>query len=289
MAKQIAILVPVFNNISFTKSCLEELSKAAQEVKDDFSYQIIIIDDGSTDGTAEYISENYPDVIILKGDGNLWWSGSVNLGMQYIAEHPEIDYIVWWNNDIEASKNYFHDIPKLLEKLDTKTIIGSKIYEKGTNIVWSMGGVFNAKTGKRHQTGLNEEDSETYEKAYDAQWLPGMGSVFHRSVLDDIGMLDAENFPQYHGDIDYTLRATNAGYKITVFPELKIWNDRTNTGLTHQGKWKQFKATLTSNKSIYNLKQDIVFIKNLRIRLLPILTCFANTLYLWVASLNGKF
>ena len=74
-------------------------------------------------------------------------------------------------------------------------------------------------------------DSELLNEKIECDWLPGMGTVTHKSVYEKIGMLDEIRFPQYHGDSDFTLRAKKRGYKIIVYPDLKIYNDNRNTGI----------------------------------------------------------
>ena len=89
------VVIPVFNRIQLTTRCLESLLAQTDKGMD-----IIVIDDGSTDGTSEVIPERFPEVQIIAGDGTLWWSGAVNLGIQQalLSAAPE-DYILLVNND----------------------------------------------------------------------------------------------------------------------------------------------------------------------------------------------
>ena len=122
-----------------------------------------------------------------------------------------------------------------------------------------MGGKFNPSNGRRHMYGEQEEDSDAYHEPIEVDWFPGMGTLVHRNVYEKIGSLDEKNFPQYHGDSDYTFRAKKAGFRLVAFPQLIIYNDNTNTGLKHGGNAGGLIKSLTSIKSNYNLKKDIVF------------------------------
>ena len=73
-AKQIYIIIPVHNRVNYTLKCLNSLVNQTYTI-----FSIILIDDGSTDNTSSIVSNKFPNVKILKGDGHLWWSGSVNL------------------------------------------------------------------------------------------------------------------------------------------------------------------------------------------------------------------
>lgn len=258
---KIALIIPVFNGLEFTSKCLKNLKDIFDNIPvSKITFQIIIIDDGSTDGSASWINTNYPDVIVLKGNGNLWWSGGINVGTRYALEKLDIDYVLWWNNDIIAENNYFLNLLQIINEIEKNVIAGSKIYiDNDSSTIWSMGGIFNPRNGEKFMTAMGEPDSEKYNSVFDADWLPGMGTLIHSDVFKVIGYLDEKNFPQYHGDSDYTYRAKLAGYQIKVFPQLKIWNDKTNSGLMHQNSFRKLIRSLNNTKSGYYLWKDILF------------------------------
>ena len=258
--KIIAIIIPVFNGLDYTRNCLKSLSGLiSNSAFSNHEFKIVVVDDGSTDGTASWVSEYFPSVHLIFGDGNLWWSGGINKGVSYALAELKAEYVLWWNNDIQPSEDYFEELVKKLENQSSDTIIGSKIFILNSDRIWGMGGRFDSYTGLRHMHGEQENDSEFYKKPLKVDWFPGMGTIIHREVFDRIGFLDERNFPQYHGDSDFTFRAKKAGFKLIAFPELVIYNDNTNTGLKHNSRFIDLYRTLTNTKSNYNLKKDIVF------------------------------
>lgn len=258
MSVKVVVLIPVYNALQHTVKCLNSLFTMIGDINSD-EVRIIVIDDGSSDGTEEWIRKNHPKTIILKGQGDLWWSGGINVGLKYALRRCEAEYILWWNNDIIPAPDYFQKLLHILEQKDVM-IGGSKIYYSNQpETIWSMGGIFDTKTGSKYMIGMNEPDSEKYEGIKEVDWLPGMGTFVHRRVFEKIGLVDDVNFPQYHGDSDFTFRATLAGYKIKVFPELKIWNDKSNSGLLHQSSYKLLFKSLNDIKSNYHLMKDIRF------------------------------
>lgn len=257
---KISVLIPVHNGLDFTMKCLRNFDTALAGFPDaQTEYHLVVIDDGSNDGTQEWIRANYPSVTILEGDGNLWWSGGINTGTRYALEILKSDYILWWNNDITAAQDYFTVLSELLQN-ERPEIAGSKIYyAHDPQRVWSMGGIFNTRTGTKYMTGMGKTDCPGLSRVHDADWLPGMGTIIHRSVFDKIGMLDEKNFPQYHGDSDFTFRARLAGYHIRVYPRLKIWNDKSNSGLLHRDSWALLFRSLNDIKSGYHFGKDLLF------------------------------
>jgi GT2 family glycosyltransferase len=261
LKKEIAILLPVHNHLHLTKDALKEVSNQTPKINS-IKFHIILIDDGSNDNTAEWVHENYPDVIILKGDGNLWWSGAVNMGARYAIENLSADYIILYNNDIHIDDNYFPALLKILSENDTTTLIGSKIYvAEQPNLIWSMGGYFNPKSGKYGMYGYYEGDSAKYNNLIAVDWLTGMGTIIPRKVVEKIGYWDNVNFPQYHGDSDFTYRAKISGFKIIVDPTLKIYNFVKNSGIENEGSIKKIFNLITDIRSKSNLKKNLLFYK----------------------------
>ncbi len=258
---KIALVFPIFNGLEFTKTCLKYLSDYLSKVDPAKEiFEIVITDDGSVDNSKEWIEKHHPDVHILKGDGNLWWSGGINLAVNYAIENLGTNYLLWWNNDILPAEGYFKNLLNLLETSNEETIIGSKIYYADKKcIIWSMGGLFNLKNGAKSMMGNGRQDSEEFYLPRNADWLAGMGTLIHATVYQKIGILDAKNFPQYHGDADFTLRAKKNGYKIIVYPELKIYNDKRQSGLQHGESLKLMLESLVSIRSNYNIKKDFTF------------------------------
>ena len=258
----ISIIIPVFNGINFTKACLKSIYTliSTSELSDN-DFNVIVIDDGSKDGTAQWIRDNYPSVCLIYGDGNLWWSGGINKGVIYAIKDLNSDYILWWNNDIKPADDFFIQVAKLIKENNNHVIIGSKVLSLNGDLIWGMGGNFNPRNGSRYMYGEQQRDSLTFRKPLEVDWLPGMGTIIHRDVFDKIGLVDEKNFPQYHGDSDFTYRAKKAGFKLIAFPELVIYNDTTNTGLIHQGSFSNLYKSLTDIKSNFNIKKDIKFFR----------------------------
>jgi len=142
MLPKIAFVIPVFNRLEYTQSCLSILKD--QEKTSFFQKNeifIILVNDGSTDETKEWVSTNYPEVIVLEGDGNLWYSGSLNRGFTYAMDQLACDFLLIWENDIFPEPGYFDNLQRILEEWDGNTLITSKLYYKvQPNLIFGLGG-----------------------------------------------------------------------------------------------------------------------------------------------------
>jgi GT2 family glycosyltransferase len=257
---KLAIIIPVHNGINYTRHCLANLTSEIEKLSNGHEFiELVLVDDGSDDGTAAWVRENFPYVHILSGDGNLWWSGAINKGSRYALDNLKASHILWWNNDVKTGDNYLRTLWSLINQTDDDTILGSKVYVIDSDIIWGMGGVFYPSTGKRKNYAELEKDMDKYRVPIEVDWFPGMGTTIPAGVYAKIGFLDEERFPQYHGDSDYTYRAKKAGFKLMAQPDLIIYNDNKNTGLIHKGKFKNLYKSLTSIKSNYNFKKDFAF------------------------------
>lgn len=259
--KKIALIIPIHNGLEYTKKSLKWLYESINYSNyPSNKIEIIIVDDGSVDGSANWIKNNYPKISVLKGDGNLWWSGAVNVGAKYALNNLNSDYILLWNNDIKPGVDYFQNLQKILDKNAKETIICCKVfYLDKPNVIWSMGGIFNPKTGVYKMIGTNQIDNEKFNSEIAVDWNTGLGTLVPKNVFKRIGFWDEVNFPQYHGDSDFTLRAKNAGINLIVYPDLKIWNDNSNSGIRHNDSIRLLFKSLFSIKSNNNIIKDFKF------------------------------
>jgi GT2 family glycosyltransferase len=261
--EKIAILIPVFNRLEYTKECLDILKQ--QESTSFFKnneIRIIVSDDASTDGTAEFIRTRYPEIIVLQGNGNLWWSGCMNLGINYALQNLGSDFVLFWENDITPDNQYFENLQSIITHWQKGTLVCSKIKIKSQpDKIFAMGGIFNFHTGFKKLVGTGDFDGPEYNKIFEADWFCGQGILIHKSIFEKVGLLDEKIFPQYHGDSDFALRAKKAGFRNLIFPDLVVWNDTDTTGIGHieNKTLRQFGQSLVSIRSNYGLSKDIKF------------------------------
>ena len=135
MDRKIYIVIPVYNNIKYTLKCLASLENQTYN-----NYQTIVVNDGSSDGTTEKINTNYPDVVVLEGDGNLWWTGATNMGVEYVLQVAvEKDFVLALNNDLEVKPDYLSELVKAYDENEPCLIGSISVYQNSPEQVAFLG------------------------------------------------------------------------------------------------------------------------------------------------------
>ena len=193
------IIIPVHNRRETTLGCLALLK--SQGVLNWAT--VVVVDDGSTDGTGEAVKADHPQVVILEGTGSLWWGGGIQMGMEW-AFNQGAEFVLWLNDDT-------HPRAGALELLVAKS------HEHAA--ITSAQGILR-ETGELHYGGLRKTTTGTaLVHCAPGQVIPcdsicGNCVCIPRKAIEQIGFVDAATLPHFAGDADYGLRATAAGVPV---------------------------------------------------------------------------
>lgn len=201
------IVTPVYNRKKFTESYLDALSK--QSVK---NFKVIIVDDGSTDGTSEMIEQKFSEIILLKDEGDLWWAEATNVGVRYALDH-EADYIMTLNDDTLPSEDFIEKMLFWAEK-KPKALLGAMAIDVAHGDPVYGGEIRSWIPGKKSRFLLNELSPNDQYGLHRVNIFPGRGLMIPTEVFRKIGLYDSKNLPQTYADHDFTCRAVRAGYEI---------------------------------------------------------------------------
>ncbi|WP_421659078.1 glycosyltransferase family 2 protein [Leptothermofonsia sp. ETS-13] len=198
------VIIPVHNRKSITLSCLASLAQNGDLER----CVVVIVDDGSTDGTEQAIDDSYPEVTVLHGDGSLWWTGAIARGMKYAIEQGA-EYIIWLNDDCIP---YPNTLSLLVEfcRSHPDAIAGAAGYLADLNYLHETGA-----QGRKRVAAKPGEVVPVDEMSGHCVCIPG-------AVINRIGFPDMRRFPHYHGDSMYILKATRSGFPAYIVGDARI-------------------------------------------------------------------
>lgn len=260
----LTIVIPTFNRKDLLRNLLSQLISLARLVNC-FHVEIVVVVDGSTDGTIDMLKNEFPYVHIVCGDGNWWYTKCMNEGFKYAIKNSHPDFILSLNDDIELPDNYLLSIYNAYEKLDKESIIGSisLTYELPHRVTFSgikkINKVF--LNLSRYHDNFQEVDVNSLSGTYPSEVLPGRGMFIPIAIAKKLNFLD-ETFPQYHSDFDFCLRAREQGIKIYVSWNSVIYSHHKSTSSSTSYLGGGMQSLIKSYFNKYSrryLKSEIIF------------------------------
>lgn len=219
----IHVVVPVHNRVQLTLNCIKSLKK--QNINKPLN--IIIVNDGSTDNTEKYVKGYYPEITILNGNGNLFWGGAVNLGINYVLNiKKQQDWLLLVNNDVELK---FDAITKLIEQSinhKRKTIVGalSINYDDKKTIIKSGTIVENWFLNiTRHIYNNMSLDQITNPESIKVDFITARCLLHPIEIFEVAGNYDSYNFRHYGADDEFSVRIKKFGYYSFLCPSSIVY------------------------------------------------------------------
>lgn len=236
------IILVNWNGKTVTLDCLDSLANISYK-----NFRILVVDNASSDGSAQAIRERHSGVIVLEQKENLRFAGGNNVGMRYALEHGA-ELLCLLNNDTTVDKNFLTYLVTRMTSDKNIGMVAPKIYyHDEPNRIWFAGGEISMWTGTMKHTGIRELDHGQHDTSKAIDYTTGCCIVTKREVVERVGMLD-ESFFIYTEDADWSMRVRRAGYSIVYEPQAKIWHKLSVTSGGHLSFFKM------KNKFISNLR-----------------------------------
>lgn len=211
----IYILLPVHNRKTVTELFVKALLKQTYQ-----NFKLILIDDGSIDGTSDMVLGYFPDAVIIKGNGNLWWAGGLQKGYEWLLKNSnDNDICVMINDDVTFEDNFLEIGYEIISKLE-KTLLQAVCYGLKSGVLEDFGVYFDYKR-------------LTFELVKDYQitnCLSTRGLFLKIKDFKIIGGFYPKILPHYLSDYEFTIRAYNKKYQLITDNKLFLYVDEDTTG-----------------------------------------------------------
>lgn len=217
---RVSVVIPHWNGKRFLETCLTALRQQTYA-----DVEVIIADNASTDGSQVYIRTHFPDVIIEQLPQNRGFTGACNAGMQVASG----EFIALLNNDTEVAPNWLSTIVEAFTRYPEAGAVASKMLLFHQRDHFHTTGDFFRVDGRPINRGVWEQDVGQYEEeAYVFSACAG-SSVYRRSMLEDIGLLDDRFFYSVE-DVDLGWRAQLMGYQCVYVPGAVVYHELAASG-----------------------------------------------------------
>ncbi|MGN6564067.1 MAG: glycosyltransferase family 2 protein [Thermomicrobiales bacterium] len=212
----VSVIVLTWNQRDITLECLTSLF--AQHYP---ALHIILVDNGSEDGTAAAVRARFPAVQVIENGANLGFAAGNNAGLQYALAGDD-EFVMLLNNDTIVDP---HMIERLLAPMRADPAIGitgpKMLYFDQPDVIWCAGNRIDWRTGESVRLQADERDDSADDTPRDVDFITACGICFRRAVLDQIGLLDSRFFI-YYEETDWCTRARHAGWRICYTPSARL-------------------------------------------------------------------
>lgn len=253
--KRVEIVTPVHNRRELTLNCIKSLEKLDNPELD---VHIIIVDDGSSDGTTEAINSEYPDVEVVQGDGNLWFTEGTNVGVRAALKHDP-DYVLMINDDAVFDSKFLSYMVETAEKYP-RSAVGSLLllWDQPHKLFQVSPGWNTFQGGWRHWV---EQTVWTIpSKPWEVGLIVGNCVLVPIEAINEHGLMNSKRYPNF-GDGEYTPRLRKNGWKLLIDPRARVFCQPNNipakvTKMTFRQKFNNLFIDLGH---IHNLRRKFYF------------------------------
>ncbi len=238
----------------------------------DQGIRVIVVDNGSQDGSVSIIKERYPDLDIIENESNLGYVKGANQGVRRALEMGA-SHVLLINNDAIARPGMLRTLLEAMDEHAGAGIVGPKIFYFGTDVMWFNGGDFNHLLGLSTHPLMDRLD-DGGDQDREVEFITGCAMLVRSSVLRDIGLFD-EDFEIYTEDLDFCLRAKEKGYGVWMVPSAMAEHKVSiSTGISGSN-------LMTPYRSYFYARNMLMMVRK-RKRGLHFMTCFMGQTFILI-------
>ena len=244
---KVSVIIPNYNGKKYLRDCLDAME--CQSFRD---FEVLLIDNGSDDGSGDLIRKEYPWVRLISLRENTGFCGAVNQGIRNSAS----PFVILLNNDTVADKNFIKELLKAIEDKSQAFFCQAKLLKMKEQDKMDDGGNYYCALGWAFAQGKGrpERDYSREKKIFAAC---GGAAIYRREILDRTGLFDEEHFA-YLEDIDIGYRGRLLGYENWYCPDAKVFH--VGSGTTGS-RYNLFKVRYSSRNNVYLLYKNMPFLQ----------------------------
>lgn len=216
----ISVIIPNWNGAHHLPTCLDSLRCQSYP-----SFEVIVVDNGSTDGSLELLERDYPEVKVVALPENRGFAGGVNAGIRQARG----EILAVFNNDAEADSHWLEELVDSLERHPEAGMATPKVLLFDQRDVIHTAGDFYGVDGVPGNRGVWQRDEGQFDREEHVFGASGVAAAYRRAMLDDVGLLD-EDLISYCEDVDLAWRAQLAGWKCVYVPTAVVYHKLSATG-----------------------------------------------------------
>ena len=247
VSKKVSIIIPNYNGKKYLGACIDSLHQLNFPRE---NYEIIVVDNASSDNSCEFILSRYPAVKLIKAEKNLGFARGCNLGIKNSLG----EYIVLLNNDTTVDPDWLKELVAVADGDEDVAIVGSKLLFMQPPHAIQNAMSYLTDRGDGGDLGTHQPDEGQYNTTRQGMAVCGASMLIKRTLIENIGALD-EDFFAYYEDMDLCYRTRLYGKKIVFAAKSVVYHIHSATS----GEWSPFFTFLVlRNKLLLHLKNSPV-------------------------------
>lgn len=254
--KRTTVVIPNWNGKAYLKDCLDSLL-----IQKDTAAEIIVVDNGSSDGSVSFLEEHYKAVQVIQFHENTGFCKAVNAGIRA----AETEYVILLNNDTRADEYFIKRLEDRIGQSEKLFSVSAKLVSMQNPEIVDDAGDYYCALGWAFAEGKGKQDSPAYSRPKKIFAACGGAAIYRRKIFEEIGLFDENHFA-YLEDIDIGYRARIYGYFNMYEPEAVVYHAGSATS---GSKYNEFKVNFSSRNSVYIVRKNMPLLQ--RIINLPLL------------------
>ena len=240
------IVIPNYNGIHYLENCLHSLEKEQA--------YIIVVDNGSTDGSYEMTCEKFPTVKTIRFSDNMGFCKAVNAGIAA----SDTEYVIFLNNDTVAESGFVRALERVMDEDNNIFSASAKMISMHEKEKIDDAGDLYCALGWAFAIGKGRPEYN-YRKSYPVFAACGGAAIYRKRIMDKIGVLDENHFA-YLEDIDLGYRAQIYGFHNVFAPDARVYHAGSATS---GSRYNAFKAKLSARNNIYLIFKNMPILQML--------------------------